>query len=108
MENFFSNSGILLENFTTCDEIKYRTPATKRIATNKEMDIATILFIFFFKRIFTKGFSRIAIMSANANGTRILLNSKSINTKSMIPKSVTVDLKKKGYFLCINKLIVHF
>jgi hypothetical protein len=83
------------ENFTTCEEIKYRTPATKRMATNKEMDIATILFIFFLKRIFTKGFNRIAVMSANANGTRMLLNSKSINTKSMMPNSVTVDRKNK-------------
>jgi len=43
-----------------------------------------------------------AIINANANGTRILLNSKSINTKSIMPKRVTVDLKKKGYFFCIN------
>lgn len=77
-------------------------PATKRMASNKEIDIATILFIFFFKRIFTKGFNRMAIINANANGTRILLNSKSINTKSIMPKRVTVDLKKKGYFFCIN------
>ncbi len=72
------------------------------MASNKEMDIATILLIFFFKRIFTKGFNRIAIINANASGTRILLNSKSINTKSIMPKRVTVDLKKKGYFFCIN------
>lgn len=73
------------------------------MVTNKEIEIATILFIFFFTRIFTKGFNRMAIINANANGTRILLNSKSINTKSIMPKRVTVDLKKKGYFFCINE-----
>lgn len=81
--------------------MKYINPDTTKITVSSEIVMATTLFTFLLIRIFTNGFNKIAIINAKAKGTRMLLSSKSINTKSIIPKSVTVDLKKKGYFFCI-------
>jgi len=105
METFCCNTGIFSENFTTCDEIKYITPATNSITANNPIVMANILLIFFFVRKLTNGFNKIAIISAKANGTIILRSTKSMYTKSMIPKSVTVERKKNGYLFCINYFI---
>jgi hypothetical protein len=93
---------MLLVNFATWEEIKYIRPAIKRMIKSKEIEIETILFIFLFIKKLTNGFNKIAIIRANAKGTIMLLSTKSMYTKSMIPKSVTVDLKKNGYFFCIS------
>ena len=72
------------------------------MAKRSAREIATTRFNFLFVKKFTKGFKRIAIIMANARGIKILLSSKSTNTNRIIPNKVTVDLKKKGYFFCIN------
>ncbi len=71
------------------------------ITRSNETDIATILFTFLLTRILTKGFKSIAIIRAKASGIIIPRKMLRTKTKSMMPKSVTVDLKKKGYFFSI-------
>jgi hypothetical protein len=94
-----------LENFTTCEEIKYNTPATKSIAINKAIEMAITLLMFLEFRKFTNGFNKMEIINAKAIGIIIFRRTNKTYTKRMIPKRMTVERRKNGYFFCIKNIL---